>query len=105
MTWPGTPTTTESGGTRLDHDGVGADAAVVADRDRPEDLRAGADRHAVADRRVALAALEAGAAERHALVDRDVGADLGGLADHHAGRVVDEEPGADLSPPGGCRRR
>ena len=41
----------------LDHDGVGADAAVAADRDRAEDLGAGADGHPVADGGVALAAV------------------------------------------------
>ena len=33
-----------------DDDGVGTDARVVADGDRPEDLRPGADMHVVADR-------------------------------------------------------
>ena len=45
--------------------------------------------------RVALAALEAGAAQRHPLVERHPVADLRGLADHHAGAVVDEELAAD----------
>ena len=64
--------------------------------DRAEQLRAGADRDVVADRRVALAAGEAGAAERHALVERHPVADLGRLADDDAGAVVDEEVVADL---------
>ena len=82
----------------VDDDRVGADLRAVADRDRAEQLRAGADRHVVLHRRMALAGLEAGAAERHALVHRHVGADLGRLADHHAHAVVDEQPVAD---PGG----
>ena len=44
---------------------------------------------------MSLAAREAGSAERHALVDRHPVADLGRLADHDAGAVVDERLGAD----------
>ena len=80
----------------VDDDRVGADLRAVADPDRPEQLGAGADRHVVLDRRVALAGREAGAAERHALVDRHVLADLGRLADHDAHPVVDEQPVADV---------
>ena len=32
------------------------------------------------------------------MIDRDVVADLGGFADHHAGRVVDEQPGPRMAP-------
>ena len=81
----------------VDHDRVRADLRAVADRDRPEQLRAGADRHVVLDRRVALAGREAGAAERDALVHRHVLAHLGRLADHDADAVVDEQPVADLA--------
>ena len=45
---------------------------------------------------MALAAMERGAAEGHALIERHVVADLGGLADHHAHAVVDEQAPADL---------
>ena len=62
----------------------------------PSSLAPGADHHVVAHGRVALAALEAGAAEGHLLVERHVVADLGGLADHHAGAVVDERAAADV---------
>ena len=48
-------------------------------------------------RRVALAGGEAGAAEGHALVHRHVLAHLGGLADHDAHPVVDEQRLADLA--------
>ena len=41
----------------VDHDRVGADLGAVADRDRAEQLRPGADRDVVLERRVALAAL------------------------------------------------
>jgi hypothetical protein len=63
----------------LHHHGVGADAAVVADLDRAEQLGPGADGDAIAHRRVALAALEAGAAERDPVVHGHVVAHLGGL--------------------------
>ena len=88
-----------------DDDAVGADLRAVADADRAEQLGAAADRHVVLDRRVALAGREAGAAERDALVERHVVADLGRLADHDAGAVVDEEALADAAPPGGSRSR
>ena len=46
----------------FDHNGIGADPAVVADFDRAEHLGAGADDHPVADGRVAFAGVPAGAA-------------------------------------------
>src|SRR5690606_12275963 len=45
--------------------------------------------------RRALAFLPAGAAQRYAVVERAVVADFGGLADHHAHAMVDEEAPAD----------
>ena len=71
--WPGLPTTVECGRHVVDHDRVGADLRAVADRDRAEQLRAGADRDVVLDGRVALAGGEARAAERDALVERHAG--------------------------------
>ena len=59
----------------LDDDRVGADLGAVADRDRAQQLGAGADRDVVAEGRVALAALEAGAAQGHPLVERHAVAD------------------------------
>ena len=44
---------------------------------------------------MALAGIEADAAQGDALIERHVVADLGGLADHHAHAVVDEEAAAD----------
>src|SRR5229473_4485815 len=40
--------------------------------------------------------LEAGAAERDALVDQHVVADFGGLPEHHAHTMIDEQAPADL---------
>ncbi len=54
----------------FDHDGVRADAAVAADLDRAEDLRARAHRHPIAQRGMALAFLQAGAAQRHRVIQR-----------------------------------
>jgi hypothetical protein len=79
----------------VDDDGVRPDLRPVADRDRAEELGAGPDRHVVLDRRMALAGREARAPQRDALVERHVVADLGGLPDHDAGAVVDEERLAD----------
>src|SRR5207245_2463073 len=70
-------------------DRPGADPAAGADLERADDLRAGADDHVVAERGMALLALEAGAAERDTLEERDVLADLGRLSDHHAHAVID----------------
>src|SRR3989442_1302900 len=78
------------------HDRAGADPAAVADRERPDDLRARADHHVAAERGGTLLALAAGAAKRHALQQRDVRADLRRFADDHAHAAVDEEAGTEL---------
>jgi len=44
----------------------------------------------------ALLARRAGAAQGHPVVERAIVADFGGLADHHAHPVVDEEALADM---------
>src|SRR5204862_1735755 len=81
----------------LNDDGVGADACALADDEAAQDLGAGAYHHTGAERRMTFrAAIERRAAERHALVDSAAVADLGGLADHHAHAVVDEDAGADF---------
>ena len=73
-----------------------ADADVITDVDRAQHLRARADQHIVAQRRMALAGVLAGAAQGHAVVDRAVVTDLGGLAKHDAHAVVDKQLAADL---------
>ena len=45
---------------------------------------------------MALARRPRRAAERHAVIQRDIVADLGGLADHDTGAMIDEEALADL---------
>jgi hypothetical protein len=80
----------------VDDDRVGADLHPIAHLDRAQQLGAGTDHDVAADRRVALAAEETRTPERDALVERDLIAELGGLADHHAGAMVDEERAADL---------
>src|SRR5687767_5223926 len=77
------------------HDRAGADAAVVADGERADDLGTGANDDVVAERRVALLATQARAPQRHALQQRDVLADLRRLADDDAHPVVDEETRPD----------
>ena len=69
------------GGHGGDDDGTGADPYVIADADAAEDFCAGADDDVVADGRMALAALFAGAAQRYALIDENIVADLGRFAD------------------------
>src|SRR5687768_11995807 len=88
------------------HDpGVAADDRARADYGiSAEYFRARVNRDVVADGRVPLVAtralgcalaLDAQGAERYSLVDLHVVADLRGLADHDAGAMVDEEPGAN----------
>ncbi len=93
----GTPATVLLCGTGAKHHRAGRDLGAMADLDVAEDFRAGADQHAVADLRMAVAAGLAGAAERHAVQDRDVVFDDGRLADHQTGRMVDEDALADLA--------
>ena len=85
-----------AGGDRLHDDGVGPDPGTVTDDDVAEDLGAGPDDDVVADGRVPLTALAAGAAERDLMIEVDVVADHGGLADHHAHAVIDHESAPDL---------
>src|SRR5262249_10140572 len=76
----------------LAHDyGAGADPAAAADGKAADDLGAGPDDDVVAERGVALLALQAGAAERDALEQRDVFADRGRRADDDAHAVIDEQ--------------
>ena len=94
--WPGLPTTVEFGGTSWITTAL---APILA----PWPIVIGPSSFAPepivtlsCTVGMALAGREAGAAERHALVHRHVLADLGGLADHDAHAVVDEQPVADL---------
>ena len=50
----GVPTIVAPSGTSLHHHSGRADARAIADAERPQDLRAGADDDAVAESRVAL---------------------------------------------------
>ncbi len=82
-------------GDLVQNDRSGGDLRVVSDAERTEDLRACADHHVVAEGRVALADVRAGTAERDALINRAVVSDLGGLSDHDARAVVDEQSFSD----------
>ena len=65
------------------------------DGERPEHGSTRPDHDLVADRRVALAGIEADAAQGDTLIEGHIVADLGGLADHHAHAVIDEEAPPD----------
>ena len=98
--WAGLPTAVAPAGTGLQQHGVRADLGVLAHGEAAQHLGAGADDDAALQGRMALgAAVQRGAAQGHALVDGAVVADDGGLADHHAEAVVDEDAPAD----GGAR--
>ena len=105
MTCPGTPMTTELDGTSLTTTALAPIRLSSPILIGAEDLGPGADDHAVADGGVAFPGIRAAAAERDAVEDRDVLAHLGGFSDHHAGRVVDEQPRAEDRRRGGSRRR
>ena len=91
----GTPATVQCVGNRLEHDAAGGDFAEGADFDIAEDLGARADHHAVADLRVAVAGLLAGAAERDVLQDRHFILDDRCFADDDARTVVEHDGRAD----------
>ena len=77
-----------------DH-GIGADLGAGTDGERAENLGAGTDDDTIAEGRVALAGVPGGAAEGDAVIEGHVIADQGGLADHDAHAVVDEEAATD----------
>ena len=78
---------------------VAAEEGAVAHGDRPQHLRAGAHHHVVAQGRVALALVQAGAAQGDTLVDKAVIAYHGGLSDNDPHAMIDDE-----TPPQGCPR-
>ena len=82
------------------HPHVGANHAMIAHGDAPQDGGIGIDHHIVADDGVAGDALdrvalvverEASSSERHALIEFHVVADDAGGANHHARAMVDGE--------------
>src|SRR3546814_9965394 len=79
----------------LDDDRVRADARVRSDGEWPEDLGAGADHDAIAQRRMSLALVPADTAERHAVIEGDVLADLRSFTNDHAHAVIDEKAPPD----------
>src|SRR5690606_7390168 len=68
-----------------------ADAAVFADLDIAENLRAHADEYAAMDLGMPVAGLLARAAQRHGMKHRHVVTHHGRLADDDAGRMVNED--------------
>ncbi len=79
----------------VDNDRTATHLATSPDRDVAEHGCADANDHAVFQRRVTLTGLLACSAEGDPLIQRDVVADDGGLADHNAHPMVDEEAQAD----------
>jgi hypothetical protein len=73
----------------------GADLRALADADVAEDLRSRAQQHAVAHLGMPVSGFLPGAAQRDSVQHGDVVADHGGLAHHHSGGVVDQDPLAD----------
>ena len=67
----------------------------MTDFDVAENLGASTDQNAVANFRMAVACLLAGATERHVMQNRDIVLDHGGFTDHEAGGVVEENAAAN----------
>jgi hypothetical protein len=81
-----------------DHETVGANPDVVANRNRSQKNRAGTDQHVVADSRVTFPMMLACSAEGDVMEHDTITADYRSFADHHAGPVVAEIPFADPGP-------
>ena len=90
MIWPGTPTTTELGGTDFTTTALApmrlSSPIVIA----PSTLAPAPIVTRLPDARVTLHPLEARATEGDTLINGHVVTDLGRLADHNAAGVVDE---------------
>lgn len=82
-------------GNTFQNNGPCADLDVFTKGDGTQDLGACADHDTVLKRRVTLAVIFAGAAEGNTLINGDIITDFGGLANHNAGAMVDEEPTAN----------
>src|SRR5204863_383465 len=75
----------------LEHDGTRCDPGAMADLDVSEDLGAGAYQHSLANLRMPVARLLAGAPKRHAVQHRDIVLDHRSLADYEAGSMINED--------------
>src|SRR5690606_6655260 len=71
------------------------DLAAMTDLDIAENFCACTNENAAPNFRVTVFRLLAGSAKRHAVEDRYVILDDGGLPDHEAGRMIDEDALAD----------
>ena len=94
-TRPGMPTTVELSGTGCTTTEPAPILTLSPMRMLPSTLAPVPTTTLIADGGMALALLAARAAQRDALVQQHVVADFGGLADHHAHAVIDEEAAAD----------
>src|SRR6476646_9279064 len=92
----GNPDNARIGRHRGDEHRAGPNAAVPADRDRPENGRAAENRHRVFDGRMTLNRLRGGTAERYPLIDCDIIADFAGFTDDDAHAVIDKTAPADF---------
>lgn len=78
------------------HNAACTHADIIADVDRAQHLGSGTDQHIVAQSRVALAGILAGAAQRHTVIDCAVITDLCRLTKDDTHAVVDEKLAADF---------
>ena len=69
---------------------------AFTDRDIAQAFGAGADHHAVFQRRMPLLMLCSSSAKRYAMIDLAVITDLRGLSDDHAHAMIDQQSSADL---------
>src|SRR3990170_3251469 len=80
----------------LHHHGIGTDARVIANRNRPQYLGTGTNHDVITQRWVAFFLAPGGPAERDPVIQRAVISNLGRFTDHDAHAVIDEKPPPDL---------
>ena len=88
--------TTRPGGDGFEHDRTGADARIAADDDVAENGGPGSDQHAGANLGMPVAGFLARSAQGDVLQDRHIVVDCAGLADHDAGRMIEEDADSEL---------
>jgi len=80
------------------HETVRTNFDVVADSDRSQKSRPGADQHVIADGGMSFPDVLAGTTQRDVVKHDTIDTDPGRLADYDTGSVVAEIPFADLCP-------
>src|ERR1043165_1548590 len=83
------------GGDVLEHNRIGTNLDIVADRDSAENLGSGPDNDVTAERRMPFAPLLSFAPKRHTLKEGHGISDLCRFTDYHPHSMIEEEAGGD----------